>query len=593
MVNRRAFRPPPIELLEPRIVLSASAGAGAHAAAPIAARADAPWPSRPSDPPVQESPGVHADPSATLTKAAISATPGDLVTVPGKFNVNATTVVQLKDRSGRRTLMTLTPDSVTSSTVTVAIPFYVTPKTGNVGSGVVRIKVMQDGVNRSRGAHLLEIAGPAQTGQPPGAVILNYLTGMQGVLSSAIADYTALEGTLGYGGNLGLLVAGLQNMQSQFTSFQQTVASVADGQVPQIDLGSTGGHDAVLNSSSLSLMDQMLTTFARGGAGQASPAAVTRATVGLGLLGQVANWGGFLPGSSVGNFESSVKSLGVESGIIAFMIAVGKGATIGGAVATGGLVGVGIVVLGLAVAAPVLAQYGYLSDGVQSTTLMQATDAVRNSPIFKNLQNFFAKLPGLAYAPTPTAANDVKTVANEDVTYGDMYTNGNNQSVADQMLAKLDQLGAGHPGAPTSPTPTPTPPATDSIIGTYAGTYAGDGNILGGPRQPISGTVTLQITSADDSDDSFTGTATFTIGGQMFSNSVKGYYNQFGADARNDNVSLQSTDLYSTSSISLTGTLNSGVIDVNSMSMGGSPSSDIGAQGSGLLDLQSLQLTKQ
>lgn len=213
-----------------------------------------------------------ASQSSPLHLSKASATPGETLSIEGaSFDPNAPTYALFVDQDGNQ-IRTLS-HSVTTSTVFVTVPPWLTVKDFRVQPEIVSVLVAQgpEGTQTGFGPKGdFRISGLPETGVRAGLVTRTVLEQLQMLLESAATNWQmigeASSGTV----DTSMLRSTVRESQRQLLGLQVSTQSIIDGEAATVELGHISGRRVFLDHSSLALLDSMIVAYFLNGRGSNS-----------------------------------------------------------------------------------------------------------------------------------------------------------------------------------------------------------------------------------------------------------------------------------------------------------------------------------
>ncbi|OWK39902.1 IPT/TIG domain-containing protein [Fimbriiglobus ruber] len=201
------------------------------------------------------------DPTQALFARGTSAPLGQLV-IRGQFVTGVPTEVVFADNEGYRVVVQ--PAIVTTTRVSVGVPVYVNPSTGQVGASGpdLTVSVIQtfNGGQVVTASIPYQITAPTPVAGTPGTLTTAYLTALQNLADNAIQGVQRVgAATPGAGGTA------ISGLTQQLAAVKQTLATLASqiqqlmsGQIASIPLGTVNGAQIVLTVAELALLDALI-----------------------------------------------------------------------------------------------------------------------------------------------------------------------------------------------------------------------------------------------------------------------------------------------------------------------------------------------
>jgi DNA-binding beta-propeller fold protein YncE len=206
---------------------------------------------------------IGAVPSPPITLSANSGSPGQTLTISGAaFDPAASTSVVFTDSSGHQ--LVIPAATVTSTSLTAILPYFVDFSTGRVAPATVSVSVLQQSSSRSAGfgpATGFQVGDLPSITDPPGTLTLAFLDQLQTLLTTALGDQANIQTVSNGTVDTSRLRTDLAGIQAQLATLRSGIQSLASGTVSRIDLGTISGQPVVLDATSLGVLDQLLTAY--------------------------------------------------------------------------------------------------------------------------------------------------------------------------------------------------------------------------------------------------------------------------------------------------------------------------------------------
>jgi len=186
--------------------------------------------------------------------------PGELLTLSGGgLDPSAPTFVRFQSPNGPE--IKVRSFAVTTGTVLVAIPWLIDTNSSKIRGGLVSVSVQQEttqATNHLTASEALRIADLPQTGLAAGAVTLEYLTQLSGLLSKASGHWQTIGAASQGKVDTASLQVQLLSLKANVDTAQNELQQIINGQTPRLALGRIGGREIYLDRDALALLDQML-----------------------------------------------------------------------------------------------------------------------------------------------------------------------------------------------------------------------------------------------------------------------------------------------------------------------------------------------
>ena len=204
--------------------------------------------------------------NSPLSVSTSGATPGSVIRINGVgFDPKMPTTVRFTALSGQ--IIDFQAEVISASAIEVTAPFFIDMKTGNTSSQMVGMEVRQlSGTTTvSFGAIAnFKIEDLPRSAAPLGAISLAYLNGLQGLYSSASADWLRLQTLSGGKVNSAKIVAGLSQMGQASTKAQTQLKTITSGTTPSFNIGVINGAAVNFDAQSLEMLDRIVLAYAFG-----------------------------------------------------------------------------------------------------------------------------------------------------------------------------------------------------------------------------------------------------------------------------------------------------------------------------------------
>jgi hypothetical protein len=187
------------------------------------------------------------------------AAPASVLNLGGTFNPSDQTYVYFTPLNGPR--ISEAAATVSSTSVTAAVPFAISPLTGQATTLGYHVDVVQFESGRGHVTHEiyhLQVEAPPATGLQPGTLLNAFLSGEQSLLSQDISEAQAL-GSLSKGSvNVDQEINGLQDELQSVLQEQYVIHALMTGQAESVPVGRSHGRIVAITPASLELGDQIL-----------------------------------------------------------------------------------------------------------------------------------------------------------------------------------------------------------------------------------------------------------------------------------------------------------------------------------------------
>ena len=204
--------------------------------------------------------GGDIDPATQSLLVKGGSDPMSQMVVRGHFLPSAPTRVVFSDSKGFRAVVT--PTVVTPSRLSVGVPVYIDPKTGQVtGSGTdLTVTVEQDtgaGTFKTSSAGY-QINDLPQVSGTPGTLSQNYFQQLQGMVDDTVTNVqNVAKATQGAAGStLSGMIDKLKKIKDQYASIASQIKAVASGQQASATVGNVGGKTMSITKGSLGTLDR-------------------------------------------------------------------------------------------------------------------------------------------------------------------------------------------------------------------------------------------------------------------------------------------------------------------------------------------------
>lgn len=197
-----------------------------------------------------------------ISLSKTSAKPGEVLEITGsEFDPQASTVVKFTDEVGNST--DVVSMSATTTTIRVAVPFWVDVKTFLVEPRTVSVSVTQESPSKQTvyGPKRFHVADLPQIRLAPGAVSVKVLEQLQRVLTMSSQGWFAIRDATSNRIDLSLLAWNLDSMSRQLKDAQQLIQGVQTQRNSQIKLGTVNNHEVYLDQRALVLLDRIFVAY--------------------------------------------------------------------------------------------------------------------------------------------------------------------------------------------------------------------------------------------------------------------------------------------------------------------------------------------
>jgi uncharacterized protein (TIGR03437 family) len=194
---------------------------------------------------------------SSATSGVTQVTPGQTLTLTGSFSTDTTVTTSVMFTDNANYQLTVTPLSVSGSSVSVLVPPYFSTLE-SFTSGMVAASIAQQptsGSGTTTAPVQLQIAALPQTGVPAGTLTLIVFTQLAQAIGLANQTWTTIQHESG--GLVNASQLDLPTLQSNLNTMQSQIQALMSGSISQACLGQVNARDICLTTSSLALLDQV------------------------------------------------------------------------------------------------------------------------------------------------------------------------------------------------------------------------------------------------------------------------------------------------------------------------------------------------